>query len=751
MLFWTCLGIMLVMISASAVVGISLCNLLPYRLRPAGRFYFSPLLGLTVFIFIATIHGWLAPFKQWSCVAEGLCATGVGFYSIKNKKKLLPYLLIILPYAVVASLTVFFPLLRFDSYNSFNDIFTYLVHGQWLQEHAFSEPAIRSGYYPALTQVALYQSGGMRMGASFFLGWTQAVFGLEWSYYAYSAAVVLPLIAGSLAVGGAIKLMVLKNRWITLLMGCFTATSFNGLTFGASYGFFPQTFGLAFAAGATNLLAGLIKYNKRKYQLKKLIINCMPVALLFGALALCYNDLLLFIGAGLFLFMVITIFTNPAKLKSFMMVMSVLVFQIAILVNVEFVRVLNNFLKAVLGIGLGSQSIGWPIFWKPIEFVNLAFGLRAPVENGWLLGNEYISITVIIIIIAAVVSFVLKNVRTPAAEYIYINISVLAIFIAGFLYFRYIMLSASAAETGNTFLQFKVSKWASPFCAILLGASIVYYSNRIRHLKYIMIAILATLVFISSIGNYKLSEIYIRGFCNEIGSKQSAFDTLLKLRRLVADIDKDKVIYLNLGNVHHKLRQMVAYVLNNRKLAGDYTDDAYIMGHLPPDQRIVNFKTASYVLDFQQINNKKNANEIRTGNLILRKKADYQITLASVLGGYGRETDNYNWWYWTEDKLVFKFKILGQINKLKLKCLYMPISPNRSLKIIISGVKQQIETYLKMENGWNTFVSGPFNVDSENITVEFISLEPPRLMSNTDPRHVSFLSGNVELCEVSIH
>jgi hypothetical protein len=749
MLFWTCLGIMLVMVSASAVVGISLCNLLPYRLRPVARFYFSPLLGLTVFIFIATIHGWFVPFKQWSCIAEGLFVLAISFYFIKKKAKLLPYLLIIIPYAIVVSLTVLFPLLRYDAFNSFNDAFTYLVHGQWLQEHAFSEPAVRSGNYPALTQVALYQAGGMRMGASFFLGWTQAVFGLAWSYYAYPAVIALPLIAGSLAVGGAIKLMVIKKRLISILMGCLTATAFNGFAFGASYGFFPQTFGLALAAGATTLLAGLIKQNMRTYQLKKTIRNCLPVALIFGALALCYNDLLLFIGAGLFVFMVIIAISNPSKIKTFIMVIVVLLLQIAVLVNVEFVRIIRNLLNAVIGVGSGLHRVGWPIFWKPVEFLSYAFGLRAPVENGWLLGNEYISVTVCVIMVFAIIFFLMKCLRTPFAAYLYLNASVLMVFIAGFIYFRYITSGPTVAETGNTFLQFKITKWASPFCFIFIGASIAYICHKKRVLSILITALLLVMVILTSAGNYVLAEIYSNNYLQEIGCKKAAFNELLKLRVLIKNISNTDVIYLNLGSVHHKLRQLVAYILYDRKVAGDYTDDGYIYGHLPHNQQSISFNKANWIIDYIGMDKNKDTPELKVGNIILKKRPDYQISLLAVTGGYGREIVGDDWWYWTSDSLEFKYKTLGIIKKkIKLKFGYMPGSDGRKVKILIRSNKTS-EMMMRMKLGWNEFETQPIEIYGTDLSIKFSSDERLVPISATDKRMVSFLIKNLELMVIN--
>ncbi len=156
------LFIMLTMTGAMSIVGRGLCQILPYQIRPIGRLFFSPLLGLAIFVILATIHGWFFPFHQGWCVLELLIAVALSLYFIPQKWKLLPYFSIVLPVALIASLNVFFPIFRFNAFNPFNDAFTYLVHSQWLQQHPFSEPAVSSGYFPALSQVTLYQGAAHR-------------------------------------------------------------------------------------------------------------------------------------------------------------------------------------------------------------------------------------------------------------------------------------------------------------------------------------------------------------------------------------------------------------------------------------------------------------------------------------------------------------------------------------------------------------------------------------------------------------
>ena len=66
--------------------------------------------------------------------------------------------------------------------------------------------------------------------------------------------------------------------------------------------------------------------------------------------------------------------------------------------------------------------------------------------------------------------------------------------------------------------------------------------------------------------------------------KHSPFNVFLDLRSRVANIPKDQVIYLGIPFDHHKIAQMVAYVLSDRKLAGKY-EDGYLRRFIPEGER----------------------------------------------------------------------------------------------------------------------------------------------------------------------
>jgi hypothetical protein len=775
MLLLTTLLIILSLTGITALVGLAVANLLPYRLKPVGRLFFSPLFGLAVFILVATINGWLMPFNQWVSLAELFVATAVSLYLLRKNTKPFPwlkYFSVLSLFSLIASTPVLAPLIHFDGYTSFNDAFTYLIHGQWLQKHAYSETAVGSGYYPYLAQVISYQASGSRMGASFFLGWVQSLYGLKWSYFAYPAAISIPLVAGALATGGAVSLIVRRSsKNIALLTALAAATLFNGFMYGTTKGFYPQTFGLAFIIGAMTLFAGTMgkefsagirvsdpKNSKLGLSLQtgkirtdyflNLFKSAIPISLLFAAFIFCYNDMMPFIVAAIIgFFILIGIFNREKlKLKGAISLHAMVLLQTVILSNFEFIRVARNAIGILVGVGSGVAQIGWPVLWNPIGFLAFPFGFRLAYGPGyWVLGQKLTPI-VFLIFFAALLYFIFHSLKRKPSPYLLVQISVLSVFFLAFIYFRYFVDPVTKAETGHTFLQFKIAKWSSLFCVSLMGSAIAFYMRKLR--TKIPMFLLSLFVFASIAVNMVIIPKNItQNFLSETGYGYAPFSSFLKLRDIVKDIPPDDVIYLKFGFEHYPLRQMAVYVLHDRKLASDYSDDGAIRGWLHPEDRIMPFNIASWVIEYGEPG--KKYVKPKVGNLGLMRASDFhdELYLSSVKEGYNRETDGKDLWYWTPKSLIFEFKRLEGMNrarKARLKFSYASTTSVRNLSVEVAG-RKLTKFNIKMDKSLREYESEPIDVRGDNIIIKFASDGEPIRLSDTDVRMASYQIKNFKI------
>ena len=64
---------------------------------------------------------------------------------------------------------------------------------------------------------------------------------------------------------------------------------------------------------------------------------------------------------------------------------------------------------------------------------------------------------------------------------------------------------------------------------------------------------------------------------------------------------------------------MVAYVLYDRKLASDYRDDGYILGHLPQDEGVMSPKGANWLIAINANSDICYHNDKVVGPFLLRK------------------------------------------------------------------------------------------------------------------------------------
>ncbi len=574
------------------LIGRRLVYLLPMAISRAIGFYVSPVVGIAALVLIATLYGWLIPFNFKMtlslCVTLGL----LSFIYEKKKRLLLKEYLYICGFATICALPVLAPIFRFGGYNPFTDIFTYLAQAQWLQEHAFTDKVVTSGNFPALTQIALYQETGSRMGGSFLLGFVQSLFNFQWSYYAYTATVASALVTGCLALGGIVRHVVPSSRIVILALALIPALMMNGFIYGAEWGFYPQTLGLSFALGVCAIFPYLTKVIVEKsLKFWQIFLYTFPVAICFAALLFAYNEPFPVFVAGIFLFVMISAFTNRKSknsLKNLSVFVAIFAIQVLVLVNYEAIRIFINIYQT-LTISKGAADIGWPVLWSPVQFMAFAFGMKSPFNPGRPFSFDYFYSTFFaaIVIIAALVTLVgfLRAYPKRRESIMFLACIELVLFMF-FIKFRYFAIDKSALEVGHTFLQFKIAKYMAPFSLSLLAIFAAFCYHKSREKRDLLLIAYGVLFVVGTWFHVKISaKNYTNHFLNSVEQRKNPFDVLLKLREALQHIPSNEVIYVDLGYENSKLRQMVAYILYDRKIASDYRDDGYILGRLPEKDR----------------------------------------------------------------------------------------------------------------------------------------------------------------------
>lgn len=733
-------------------VGRRIVQLLPRVMKRTIGFYLAPILGLAALVIMATAYGWVLPFQfRYSLpLAMGLTGLAVGFE--KYKQQLLRDWLQLCLFAGIASLPILAPIIRFGGYNPFTDIFTYLVHGQWLQTHAFSEKAIGSGFYPALSQLIVYQGPGSRMGGSFLLGYVQSLFRLEWSYYAYIPTVSLAFVTGCIALGAAIRQVIPERKTVILALSAMPCFLMNGFIYGAEWGFFPQTFGLAFAAGMSALIPFLLReVIKHDYSWSQIAVYTLPVSVCTSALLFAYNEPFLIFGAAIGLFFSIVAVVYRKKIKIVIGFFGLFALETIILINYEGVRIARNLIQT-LSITDGQSAIGWPVLWRPIQFLAYAFGLKSPLNSNVHHIDYWISSIIFPMFFLAMCLYLFWSIGKKKT----FNMSLLfllcvdLVLLLVFLKFRYLSPNMSNVEVGHTFLQFKIAKYASLFSIGLAGVFLASLWHDHQRFRVIFSSLyLAGMTWGLLFHTFNVTNAFHHNFPEEVQRDKRPFDALLQLRAALATIPEDEVVHVALGTLHSKLRQMVAYILYDRKISSDYRDDGYILGSLPLDERNMSSDGARYMVVMKSKHDSSGRPESGAGNPFEILKAPFNyITLEKREDGFAMESNaKGDTWNWVNNTINFYFSAIGKPQKVKFKFNLMSYSHPRSYQIQVkNSAGFLLANYaIPSQTGEKVFESPWIDTDSAQLVLHVEADGEAVRLSRSDSREAKFMIANVSV------
>ncbi len=762
MLFLSSVTILFFLVLISVIIGRQLFRFLPERLlRENAILFISPILGFSLLIVLSKIYGsyWAFNFKLSIYITLALILLSLIFE--KNYKELVKNSLITFLLGFVVALPVIAPLFLFDSYNTFNDTFTYLAQSQWLQTHSFSQNVVGSGNYPVESQIYLYQTQGSRMGASFFLAFTQSLFALQWSYYAYLPVLAFVITVASMTLSGIIREITSSGINLSLALGALVSFTLNGFIFGAQFGFFPQTFGLCFLTGFIYLFPKIvwhISYDNRENNFVNLFKFLIPFSLILSAFIYCYNDMFLVVSAVAGFYIIFCCSKTISSIRGVIKLIFLVSIQLLIFVNVEFIRFYKSIIGGAFSLAKGEAQAGWPVLWSPIEFYAHSFGFKSALDLSgqpilfWI--DFFISHIVFIVIIFGLFLYFFKSKKNNKKinEIYLLIIAANLIYILLFIKFRYFSNGFSPGEIGNTFLQWKLSKWLAPFNLVLLAALISKMLQRNGRIKFAGQVTFGLFVLFGAYINVYLSSLYITSpFMAEVMRKSSGFDTFLNLRSRVEAIPKDDIIYLGMPHEHHKLSQMVMYVLSDRKLAGKY-EDGYIRGSIPEGQRDMPISGSKWFLRYKPLVSKGEDPLARVGPFYLYRTPFAFYDLSSISGAYATEgSDLTGRWNWIKGDTVFKFNYFHhnkEMKKYKLRFQYLINGEEKNLKIVIYNVNNRSKVFsdeIHLGKGWGEYESLPLELFDGPIEIHFVADGEATKISRSDDRQAKYVLQNLSL------
>jgi hypothetical protein len=428
--------------------------------------------------------------------------------------------------------------------------------------------------------------------------------------------------------------------------------------------------------------------------------------------------------------------------------LGLVVTEVIIIVNYEGARIAKSFIQT-LTIADGQSAIGWPVPWTPIQFLSYAFGWKSPLTTKLFSIDYWISTFFFPMFFIAMCVFFFKFMRKVTKRNItlFFLFSIDFVLLLVFLKFRYFAPNLSPSEVGHTFLQYKVAKYASLFSMALVGVFLASLWHEYKKLRLFFLPLyLAVMGFGLFSHLYTMASAFHQNFLDEMHLEKKPFNGLLQLRSVLAAIPNDQVIYIALGEQHSKLRQMVAYILYDRKISSDYRDDGYILGSLPMEDRNMSSNGASYMLVMKSFSNISENEDQKVGPFVLLKAPFNYIVLEKTENGYATESNrDGETWNWVTNSIDFYFTNVGKPRKVKIKFKIASHAQSRTFVIRLKNSTGRLLATYKLvgQAGEKIFESPWVKTNSQRLLLHVEADGQPARLSDGDSREVKFVIANV--------
>lgn len=596
---------------------------------------------------------------------------------------------------VVTGLAVMASYLIFNSFNPYNDTFTYICIADYLLDHGFLKPLDTAwGNQAVVSQVDLYQTYGFRMGAQFILSFFTALFNCHFSIEAY-----LPVVAFFAAFfTGSIwcfcRIGLALSAQTAFLATLFTSIHWAFPINAAANGFFPQTLGLAFFILTLTLI---LRFPCEDNSGSFLGGITLTAGVLMAGVILTYSEAFPFLI--LCCCCLLLYFKKKYGLKYghlFSLFFTIIMIGL-VLANYGFWQAG----KAII-VQFGAV-VGWDVHYTAWQYWTQFLSI-APGHFGQLSASIYRQPYYMLMNLAGISAFIIAIrgfVRIGYEQYelqqerLALNtIAIVSIpFVLALVYFS---LGAAnpwqAGTVGQSWSTYKVCQYVfflfPPAIAIVWRAA--YNSGRCWKLAsagsgvlilFLMIGVLAGAIY----NLHGPMRAFSDGNSNPLGAYY-----LMRGNIKALGIQSFNVIM----NTDLKHRQIVAYFLREYDLNADWSNDDYI--HIPAERKRQPQKSLNSIVYYKE--KSFTEGKMLGAGMMLIEPNSRGIMWRFRNGWYEQEKDESgNWWIWAEKnaRIVLSLEKSQKI-KLAFDCLIAGESQG-GVELIVGSIVEQKP--LKIQTG----------------------------------------------------
>lgn len=617
-------------------------------------------------------------------------------FSVEKQTRLL------LAICLIAGSLALIPMMVFKACFLYGDMYTYVSIADYLLENGYGNMVALDPYSPWLSQVLMYQSQGLRMGAQFFLSFWTAALQQEFSVFMYSPASAFGVCLYGMAVWEFTQSVWKLSPRRVVYAVIFSAFNIPFVVWSAIYGFFPQLLGLAFFIMAFGTVVKLLVHHQTFS-----VSDYVEGSLWIASMAFCYSEVVPFFVV----FTAVLYFTQNRSKKAFLQG-----FKSLALIAVFSLAVLGKYAIEMFGaiIAMMGAAVGWEQRLNWIGYLACWFS-SAPTQYNFV-DVKYPFILHVIFVAATIIMLALLVyglcVHKSASKTKHLTAgAILAIPLFLFLiYFGNITENPFGNGYGNSWSVFKLAQYSFPvigcflfpyFADVFQGSSLIKRSLTIAFPGlFCVVGLVHTVLYSDSVTES------MRKYTNYAENPIMAYIDTAKHYE-----GETRVLNLLGFDEHQGERKILTYFLRGNKLASDWSSDGYFALYTNKDPEITS-DGLFLRYDSKATDSPLQLTEMTAENCVLMKE-DYGI------GNTESSAENESWtWNEPESQYAITNYSVKESVLLSADLANASAIPGASVDVYLNDqLIQSVELIPAQRTHFSTEVRVPFGSTS---TVRFV-------------------------------
>jgi hypothetical protein len=584
---------------------------------------------------------------------------------------------------IIAGGMALIPIVIYSAEFTYGDTYTYVCIADFLNNNGYRTPIQLDGYTPWLTQMALYQSKGLRIGAQMLLSLFTNILHREFSLELFAPTSAL----GVVLCGASVWFFLQQNydlnrntKWIGIILTVFNMPI---IVWSSIFGFFPQLFGIVFFICALTMYLRIFKEHE------SVSVNVILCGVFIACTAFVYSEMIPFLVLDFIAIFIYKSVRNKKKFIYFVNITFICGLLAIALLGPYFISMFRAIISQFGTVVGGEQTMNW---WSYIGYLlsTVSIGFNYNATGYSIIIKTIFSICTFTMLVFG--AYGIKKISRNKNGKLIEEFLLLSLpFLLMLIYFTSFAKNPFGDGNGNSWGVYKLVQY---YATIFIPYFSVFISEFIDKKKKILV-IIGTILYISfNIMNVNyFSKNVTEPMRSSTGNQVNPIGEYYKLYSKYKNEDKK----INLVGLPIEHRKMITYILRNNKLISNWSSDVYFgMFGTNPDPE---YDTNGIILVYDTL---------AEGTIANLKEVDGGIVIAATgTGFYTSESDGINNWNWSQpvselvitnisksEKIEISFSAIVANNDSKDKTLFIYDADKILAEIKLTGTEL---THTKLE------------------------------------------------------